>query len=177
MPHLTYTGEWAGFSVPSVWAQCHTNIRFSAPATKNPCTACVSRVFEDSIVLRGSFNSCVSYTCTSNHQRSWSWLLQLFLTPRKEQSSQNEENCNPNVSLLSNCRGESAKKLLLRGDKMAAKQIQRSGSVSRNEKAWLDTKLFRVVKRLTSALIAYLQQFGWENNTGSIFFSAFPIAI
>lgn len=100
-----------------------------------------------------------------------------FLTPRKEQSSQNEENCNPNVSLSSNCHGESPKRLSLRGDKMAAKQIQRSRSVSRNRKAWLYTKLFRAVKRLISALIAYLQQFGWENSTGSVFLCGFTIVL
>jgi len=51
-PCLTYMGEWNGFNMPSAWAQCHTNIRFSAPATKNPCTACVSKLFEDGVAPR-----------------------------------------------------------------------------------------------------------------------------
>lgn len=52
---------------------------------------------------------------------------------------------------------------------MGTEQIQISGSISRNKKALLRTKLFRDNKRLTSAIIAYLQQFVWGNCTREIF--------
>lgn len=51
---------------------------------------------------------------------------------------------------------------------MGTEQIQRSGSISRNKKVLLHTKLFRDNKRLASAVIANHQQFVGGNGTGNL---------